>query len=265
MSAEQIKGWLRNTAIVAAIAMPLAAAAQQTVLNGACILQAGPGPNYPAVAQLGPGTPATVMGCVGGYGWCDVVVPGGLRGWMSSDCLGYSFQGLSVPLFTLAAIIGVPIITFSIDNYWNSYYRDRPWYVEPRWWGGRRPPPPPPGWRPSAPPMPAWRPHQPPANWRPPQGPGMGFAPGPRPHPPAMRPIERPRPPDTMRPMERPYPGAGRPMERPQPGAMRPMERPQPGAMRPMERPRPEGRPPPPAGRPGNNGGPPQDRGHFDR
>ena len=46
-----------------------------------------------------------------------------------------------------------------IGNYWGRYYRDRPWYREPRWWGGRPPPPPVAGWRPPPPPRPDWRPH----------------------------------------------------------------------------------------------------------
>jgi uncharacterized protein YraI len=167
MPSGQIKSWIRNAALVAAIAMPLAAAAQQAVVSGGN-LRAGPDRTYPLVAQLAPGTPATVMGCISGYTWCDVVVPGGLRGWLYGGRLGYAYQGAPVPLLGIGAAIGVPIITFSLDSYWNNYYRDRSWYSQPRWWGGRRPLPPVPGWRPPPSAMPAWRPRTPPAHWRPP-------------------------------------------------------------------------------------------------
>ncbi|MDR0457962.1 MAG: SH3 domain-containing protein [Burkholderiaceae bacterium] len=185
MPSGQIKSWMRNAALAAAIAMPLAAVAQQAIVSAGGNLRAGPYRNYPLVAQLAPGTPATVMGCINGYAWCDVVVPGGLRGWLYSGRLAYAYQGGPVPLLSIGAAIGVPIVAFSIDTYWNNYYRDRPWYGQPRWWGGRRPLPPAPGWRPPPPGVPAWKPHVPPAQWRPPAGrPGMAR--------PAMRPQQMP-------------------------------------------------------------------------
>jgi uncharacterized protein YraI len=169
MPSGPIKGWIRNAALVAAIALPLAAAAQQAVVSAGGNLRAGPSRNYPLVAQLAPGTPATVMGCLGGYSWCDVVVPGGLRGWLYSGRLDYAYQGAPVPLLSIGAAIGIPIVTFTLGTYWNDYYRDRPWYQQPRWWGGSRPPPPVAGWRPRQSATPNWQPRQPPAQWRPPQ------------------------------------------------------------------------------------------------
>ncbi|MDR2990904.1 MAG: SH3 domain-containing protein [Burkholderiaceae bacterium] len=198
MPSGSIKEWIRNTALVAAIALPLAAAAQQAIVSGGGNLHAGPDRSYPVVAQLAPGTPATVMGCVSGYGWCDVVVPGGLRGWMFSGRLDYAYQGAPVPLVSIGAAIGVPIVTFTLGTYWNNYYRDRPWYRDTRWWGGRRPPPPAVGWRPPPPSAPRWQPRQPPAQWRPPQRPGMVAPPA---RPPAARPqsLERRPPPGSNR------------------------------------------------------------------
>ena len=43
-------------------------------------LRAGPGPDYPLVAGLAPGTQAEIFGCESGWGWCDVGLDGGLRG-----------------------------------------------------------------------------------------------------------------------------------------------------------------------------------------
>jgi uncharacterized protein YraI len=201
MSSESLNKWIRNAALTAAIALPLAAAAQQAIVSTGGNLRAGPDRSYPLVAQLAPGTPATVMGCISGYGWCDVVVPGGVRGWLSSRRLDYAYQGGPVPLVSIGAAIGVPIVTFTLGNYWNNYYRDRPWYGQPRWWGGRRPPPPVQGWRPPQQSAPDWRPRQPPDQWRPPQRPGAGPH---QPRPPAAR------PPQGQGPDRRPPPGPDR-------------------------------------------------------
>ena len=50
--------------------------------RGGVNLRAGPGDDYPLVASSAPGQPLEVMGCTSGYGWCDVVLPDGLRGWV---------------------------------------------------------------------------------------------------------------------------------------------------------------------------------------
>ncbi|MEJ8822101.1 SH3 domain-containing protein [Variovorax humicola] len=152
-----------------ALALPLVAAAQQAYTRGSVNLRAGPSNQYPLITRLAPGLPVTVVGCTGGYGWCDVVLSDGLRGWAAATRLVYPYGGASVPLASYGATIGVPIVAFSIGSYWGNYYRDRPWYGEPRWWGGRPPPPPVPGWRPPPPPHAGWAPRPP----------GPGYAPGP--------------------------------------------------------------------------------------
>ena len=170
--------WLRAGVVASALALPLAAIAQQAFTRAGVALMAGPGNSYPQVAYLHEGQPVDVIGCTQGYGWCDVVLPDGLRGWMYAAILEYPYQGAPVPLHYYGAVIGVPIVTFSIGSYWGRYYRDRPWYPEPRWWGGRAPPPPVAGWRPPPPSRPDWRPRPgpPPPDFRPPrpawQGPG---------------------------------------------------------------------------------------------
>ena len=240
-----------------ALSMPLAATAQQAFTRISVNLRAGPAPDYPVVAVLGGGQPLDVMGCTGGYSWCDVVLPDGLRGWVFSQGLDYAYEQQRVPLASYGAVIGVPIVTFALGSYWSNYYRDRPWYGDRRWWGSR-PPPPVQGWRPPPPPRPEWRPNP----WRPgPGGPGPGFRPRPdRPPPPG--PGMRPPRDEGFRP--RPDPGIRPPGPRPE---FRP-ERPRPpqGADFRPQRPNPAmgggpGRPPPGAGRPDRgpreSGGPP--------
>jgi uncharacterized protein YraI len=168
MEHNKIRGWMRTAAVSAALAVPLAAAAQQAFTTDMLNLRAGPGVEYPVVATLSEGQSLEVMGCQNGYDWCDVVLPDGLRGWVAASYLQFAYQGTPVPLASYAPAIGVPIVTFGLGAYWGSYYRDRPWYNEPRWWNGRPPPPPGPGWRPPPPPRPGWSPHPPPPGWRPP-------------------------------------------------------------------------------------------------
>jgi len=124
-----------------ALVLPLSAAAQQAFTRGAVNLRAGPSGDYPLVARLAPGQPLEVVGCTSGYGWCDVVLPDGGRGWVWARNLDYAYQDQRVPLATYGAVIGVPIIGFAIGSYWGNYYRNRSWYGDRRWWGpasGRR-------------------------------------------------------------------------------------------------------------------------------
>ncbi|MFT4267622.1 MAG: SH3 domain-containing protein, partial [Xenophilus sp.] len=151
--------WLAAGAL--ALALPLAASAQEAYTRSVLNLHAGPGPAYPVVARLAGGQPLNVLGCTGGYAWCDVVLPDGLRGWAVADRLDYAWGGQIVPLVGYGAAIGIPIIGFSLGSYWSDHYRDRPWFGEPRWWGHRPPPAPVPGWRPAPAPPIAWQPRPP--------------------------------------------------------------------------------------------------------
>ncbi|MGJ3702576.1 SH3 domain-containing protein [Variovorax sp. AFSI2.2] len=216
--------WIGIGAI--ALALPLAASAQQALTRGAVNLRAGPSGDYPLVARLAPGQPLDVIGCTGGYSWCDVVLPDGGRGWVWARSLDYAYQERRVPLATYGAVIGVPIVTFVIGSYWADYYRDRPWYGERRWWGGRPPPPPVPGWQPPPPVRPAWQPKpwpgpgfkpQPAPGVRPQPGPGYRAPhPGPGYRPPADPGFKPPRPQPAIRPGPPPgqpqmHQGGGRP------------------------------------------------------
>lgn len=161
-----IRNRLISLIAAACLAAPLAAAAQQAFASKPVNLRAGPARDYPLVAQLGPGTPVQVAGCVNGYSWCDVTLQDGNRGWVYARNLNYPYQGNQVPLITYGSAIGLPIIVFSIGSYWGQYYRGRPWYGQQSHWAHRphrpRPPvvrPPPP--RPKPPGVFPQRPHRP--------------------------------------------------------------------------------------------------------
>ncbi|PXW22971.1 SH3 domain-containing protein [Paraburkholderia caballeronis] len=158
------------------LAAPLPALAQsQAVTNAPANVYAGPAPDYPVVAQVPGGVSVSVMGCVAGFSWCDVALPG-LRGWVYGGALYYPYQGSTVPVLSYGATLGLPIVAFSLGSYWGSFYRDRPWYHDQGRWSHHAPP------RPAPPPRFDHRPPgRPPGHGGPP---GPGFHPGPGGRPP---------------------------------------------------------------------------------
>ena len=132
---------IRSSLLLAALvcAIPTAALAQEAYTNRTANVRAGPDQTYPVVAQLPPGVGLQVIGCIEGYSWCDVVF-GDNRGWIYAGSLSYAYQSRRVPILAYGPTIGIPIITFSIGNYWDSYYRGRPWYRNRSYWINRSPP-----------------------------------------------------------------------------------------------------------------------------
>ena len=218
--------------LVAALALPVAAWAQVAYTARAVNMRAGPDRQYPQVAWLPSGVSVDVIGCVDGYRWCDVVA-GPNRGWVYAEFLSYPYQNQPVPIISGGAVLGLPLITFSIGPYWDSYYRGRPWYGNRSYWYNR--PAPAPYYRP--PPQYQSRPpaYIPPSS----RPPGYG--------PPSQR------PPAYQQPYQRPPgyvpPAGGRPRGDGQPSGGRP----------PPNTGQPSGNPPPSGGRPpgGRPQGPP--------
>ncbi len=125
-----------------------AAAAQNAITAGPADLRAGPDPTYPVVARLDADTPVAVMGCLDDWSWCDVSLDD-TRGWLYAPAITYDYEGGYVPLYSYAPALGIPVVAFSLDDYWGRYYHERPWYAERDDWRHRaprheRPPGPPP-------------------------------------------------------------------------------------------------------------------------
>ncbi|MFT4103154.1 MAG: SH3 domain-containing protein, partial [Burkholderiaceae bacterium] len=178
---------------------PLVVSAQPAITIGAVNVRAGPGLDFPLVATLMDHTPVQIEGCVTDYSWCDVWF-GQLRGWVAAAYLSYPYRSSYVPIVQYGALIGLPVLAFSLGSYWDNHYRGQPWYGQRDAWMRRPPPvfrPAPPGFRPG-PPMgyppghgPHWGPvgpgaptHSPPSSMpsrRPPNDSPPGRSSGPRP------------------------------------------------------------------------------------
>jgi len=113
--------------------LAIAAKAENAVTTDSTSVRAGPDSAYPEVAELDPGTPVQVMGCLDDWSWCDVAFED-MRGWLYSPDITYEYEGGYVPFYAYAPAFGLPVVTFSIDTYWGHYYHDRPWYGQREEW-----------------------------------------------------------------------------------------------------------------------------------
>lgn len=97
-------------------------------------MRAGPSTQYPAVAVIPAGSSVEIRGCLSDVNWCDVEFYGG-RGWVSGQYVQALYQQRRVyvgPQYYRP--LGIPMIRFSVDNYWGRYYRNRDFYRERDRW-----------------------------------------------------------------------------------------------------------------------------------
>ena len=124
--------------IAAAVLFPAAAWADLAVTTQGVNMRAGPDVSYPQVAFLGRGLTVDVVGCVEGYQWCDVIA-GPNRGWVYAGYLSSRYRNQPTIISYGGPTIGIPLISFSIGPYWDSYYRGRPWWNNRSYWYSRAP------------------------------------------------------------------------------------------------------------------------------
>lgn len=115
------------------VAAPLAASAQNAIMRDDATLRAGPGFQYPRVAYVPEDARVYIHGCLRGFSWCDVSWRGD-RGWVDASNLGYSWNNRYVIVGEWGPRIGLPVIAFSVEDYWTRYYRNRPWWSERYTW-----------------------------------------------------------------------------------------------------------------------------------
>jgi uncharacterized protein YraI len=58
--------------------------------------------------------------------------------WMRSIYLAGLYQGYYYPLRDYAPRLGYSVVDFDINQYWDAYYRDRPFYQERTQWSRPR-------------------------------------------------------------------------------------------------------------------------------
>ncbi len=127
--------------IASAIALALPAFAQATpaYVTSDAPLMAGPDQDYPQVDLLREGSQVDIQGCTPGWQWCDVIAYDE-RGWMPGEALEIDAGQQWMPAMEYGPAYGLPIVAFSIQGYWDNYYRYRPFYAQ-RWsWYRWRPP-----------------------------------------------------------------------------------------------------------------------------
>jgi uncharacterized protein YraI len=120
-------------AVVGLMAVPAVAAAANAVTTERVSMRAGPSVRFPVVDVLPDDARVTVFGCVRAYAWCDISWRGA-RGWVPGDELAYFYRSRYVPIIEYGPSVGLPIIVFSVDTYWNRHYRGRPWYGRRAHW-----------------------------------------------------------------------------------------------------------------------------------
>lgn len=120
-------------ALLSTAAIPGMAAAADAVTTVDLNMRAGPSTDFPVVEVLPEEAQVAVHGCVRGYQWCDVTWRND-RGWVYGPYLQQYYSNRYMPLVEYGPAVGVPIIGFSIGTYWDSYYRDRPWYDRRQRW-----------------------------------------------------------------------------------------------------------------------------------
>jgi uncharacterized protein YraI len=116
-------------ALSLALALPLAATARDAFVVEDVGLQAGPDPDYPSITQLPAGTEVQLQGCIEAYTWCDVIA-GQDRGWVPGSYLEEEYENQRVLVIDYGPRIQIPVVTFSINVYWDAHYHNRPFYAQ---------------------------------------------------------------------------------------------------------------------------------------
>ena len=124
-----MKKLLAATIASLVLGLPLAATAAEGWVIADISLQAGPDTEYPSITELPAGSPVSIQGCIDGWTWCDVVA-GNDRGWVPGTFLEEEYQNRRVVVVDYGPQIRIPVVSFSINTYWDQHYRSRPFYAQ---------------------------------------------------------------------------------------------------------------------------------------
>ncbi|WP_239024986.1 DUF1236 domain-containing protein [Rhodoligotrophos defluvii] len=125
---------LAIAALASAALLPASASAQQSVFATTDLnLRAGPSPEFPVVTTIPAQEGVEFFGCLEGRSWCDVAF-NGARGWAYGRYLAYDTTNQQAVITEAPATFEVPTVTYDTASYWDTYYRDRPFYSERDRW-----------------------------------------------------------------------------------------------------------------------------------
>jgi uncharacterized protein YraI len=113
---------------------PVVAQAAEGYSTANVNMRAGPSTQYPAVTVIPVGASLEIHGCLADLPWCDVEFYGG-RGWVAGQYVQAVYQQRRVyvdPQYYRP--LGIPTVVFSVDNYWDRYYRNRDFYRDRGRW-----------------------------------------------------------------------------------------------------------------------------------
>ncbi|MFP5075749.1 SH3 domain-containing protein [Rhizobium sp. YIM 134829] len=129
-----MKAILSGAALAAALFLPVVAEAAEGYSTANVNMRSGPSTAYPAVVVIPAGTSVEIHGCLSTANWCDVSFYSG-RGWVSASYLQTVYRTNRVVLAPqYYQPLGIPTVTFEIDNYWDRHYRNRTFYRDRDVW-----------------------------------------------------------------------------------------------------------------------------------
>ncbi|TAL04649.1 MAG: hypothetical protein EPO08_00780 [Rhodospirillaceae bacterium] len=116
-----------------ALFLPQAANAAPGYVVGATEMHAGPDYDYPTIRIIHDGRGVYINGCLDDWSWCDVSFHED-RGWVAGENLVADYDGGREGIIDIAPMLGIGILAFSFDAYWDRYYRGRPFYSDRGRW-----------------------------------------------------------------------------------------------------------------------------------
>ena len=120
-------------ATAAFLSFPVLAAHADTTtvwfVPGPVDLRAGPDAAFPVVVTVPAQAHMDLQGCLQGWTWCDVSWNGD-RGWVSGRDIESIYQNKTSYVTDIGETEKIPVLTYSTDTYWDSYYRKAPFYTQ---------------------------------------------------------------------------------------------------------------------------------------
>jgi uncharacterized protein YraI len=101
---------------------------------------AGPSDEFPPVGVLGANSGVNIVGCLRDWSWCDVIFSR-YRGWVYAADLAVPYHNDRVVVIErgpqIGPALGLVVLAFSLNTYWDRHYRSEPWYREREQWARR--------------------------------------------------------------------------------------------------------------------------------